>query len=142
VSIIPLLLAALNLLPSTPYAPADLAAWHGMLNRQCPGHHIDDWMPERNKVDLIDTFVTSLSPDVRVRFRKATEKLWRGTCAGAEGDGAGSCEKIVDIHVLRNEHLLGRFTAYACTRAICSEPALCERPEHSGGSRNSVANVR
>lgn len=126
VSLTPVLLAALALFPTTPYGPADLATWHRMLDRQCPGHHIDDWMPERNKVDLIDEFEMALPSKVQAEIAKATD--FQRTCAKAEGDGAGACEKIVDIHALRNLGLLGNFTAYACSRALCSEPATCDRP--------------
>jgi hypothetical protein len=120
------LLAVLASLPMTPFGPADLAAWHRMLNSQCPRHHIDSWMPERSQVDLIDKFETPLPSKIQAEIAKAADA--RRTCANAEGDEANSCEKIVDIHALRKLHLLVRFTAYACSQAICSEPASCDRP--------------
>jgi hypothetical protein len=120
------LVAALTVFPATPYGPSDLAHWRRMLNSQCPSHHIDDWMPERNQADLIDKFETALPTEVRANIAKAVDV--RRVCASAEGDEANSCEKIVDIHALRKVHLLWRFTAFACSEASCSELASCRRP--------------
>jgi hypothetical protein len=110
----------------TPNAPADLAAWHYALDRQCPRHHIDDWMPQRNQDDLIDQFEISLPAEIRINLKKIAN--YSRTCADAEFDGANVCEKDVEIHALRKLKLLRRFAAYACARFICSEPAICERP--------------
>jgi hypothetical protein len=97
-----------------------------MLNRACPSNHIDDWMPERKQVELIDEFEATLPSDVRVALAEAADA--RRTCAIAQGDEVNSCEKITDIHALRRLHLLGRFSAYACTHAICTELVMCDRP--------------
>jgi hypothetical protein len=113
------------ILATTPYAPADMAAWHNILNNRCPDHHIDDWMPERNQADLIDEFEMLLPSTDKEALAKASDH--NKVCASAEYDNANSCEKSVRIHVLRRAHLLGRFTDYACGQFICLEPALCER---------------
>jgi hypothetical protein len=124
--LVPVLLAAVALFPSTPYGPADAAAWHQMLNRQCPGHHIDDWMPEQNKVNMIYRYEAALPSTVRANIARAADP--KEVCAKAEGDGAASCPKIVEIHALRKLHLLSSFTTYACSQALCSESASCGPP--------------
>lgn len=122
---VPALFAAALLLPSTPYGPSDLALWHRMLENTCPNHHIDDWMPERSQADLIGDFVGRLPLQRQTAVAKVA--AFDKTCAAAQGDGANSCEKIVQLHALRKLGLLRRFTAYACNQS-CSELAVCDRP--------------
>lgn len=116
-------LFAVLALVSLPQTPNDLTIWHQALGRDCPSHHIDVWMPERNQDDLIDTFSQTLSPRVQGKLRRVVDV--QKVCADAEGDGASSCEKNADIRALRRLHLLARFTKYACARVSCSEPAVC-----------------
>jgi hypothetical protein len=113
-------------LVSTPYGTADSVTWHNLLKSQCSSHHIDDWMPERNQDDLIDEFEKSLPLKASAKLVKAGAHF-NDVCADAVDDGANSCEKIVDIHVLRKANLLRQFTTYACAQYTCSELADCER---------------
>ena len=117
---------AATLTPSTPYAASDLAVWKQLLARSCPGSHISEWMPERNKADLVDDFVDTLSREKQSGLRRVADS--KGVCAGAEFDNANACEVITDIHALRQRGLLGPFTRFACSVVRCSEPAICERP--------------
>jgi hypothetical protein len=110
---------------STPDGPADFAAWQTTLDRMCPSNHIEDWMPERNKADLIDGFLSTLPRRKATRVRRMSES-WR--CANAEGSSANSCEVLTDLHGLRKASLLGPFSRYACVRVRCTEMALCDAP--------------
>jgi hypothetical protein len=115
------------LVPSTPYGPSDIAAWDRLLAGSCPASHISEWMPERNKADLIDTFEAHLSLTQQRKLRRVADT--RRVCSDAQGDTANSCEAITDIHALRTLGLLASFTHFACAQVRCSEPATCEKPD-------------
>ena len=117
----PLLLLATAMLPSTPYGPSDEAAWQRLLYARCPSHHIQSWMADGNQVDLIDAFISFL-PRAKQTSHARLSDVHR-TCAS---EVAGqSCEKIAELHGIRQLGLLSRFSDYACKRVICTEPAVC-----------------
>ena len=112
---------------STPYGPSDAAAWSRSLGSRCPRHHIQTWMPEGNQVDLIDAFVSTLPRAQQVRHARLA-----GVAHVCAAEVAGqSCEKIVELHAVRRLGLLDRFSSYACSEAICTEPAICSTPTTS-----------
>jgi len=115
-------------LPSTPFGPSDDAAWEQMLRRQCPAHRIQRWMPDGQKADLIYDFIDGLPPRSRARAKRLA---FAGKICAAEQAGQ-SCEAIVGLHAVRQLGLLSQFSSYICSRASCSEPAVCESPMPRG----------
>jgi hypothetical protein len=118
-----LLLLTVPALPVTPYGPSDAHAWKMSLSAHCNGHHIQEWMPEGNQVDLIDGFTATLNNAQQKRLRILADV--RRDCS--QQQAGQSCEKIVDLHAIRHIGLLSQFSSYACKTVSCSEPALCEQ---------------
>ena len=108
--------------PSTPYGPSDNTAWGRMLQQQCAAHHIQQWMPQGQKVDLISDFIDRLPPQTRSRAKRLA---FAGEVCAAEQAGQ-SCEAIVGLHAMRWLGLLGQLSSFMCSRASCSEAAICE----------------
>jgi hypothetical protein len=122
--LLPLIFAVAIALPSTPYGPSDDVAWGQMLKHRCPENHIQQWMPDGQKVDLLSDFIDRLPPQARTRAKQFT---FAGQVCAAEHAGL-SCEAIVGIHGMRRLGLLRQFTSFICVQAACSDAAVCERP--------------
>ena len=113
--------------PSTPYGATDYAAWTSALDARCPSHRIAEWMSPGVEVDLLDTYVATLSKERRRMFQRIANVP--KVCNAFFRFGQ-SCDVNVKRHGVRKLMLLGQFADFACSKAVCTEASDCDPPRH------------